>query len=702
MRIKSLIAVILIALLSIVTFVSCSDNAGESSASGSDSIMVNSASQVFRDISGLKNFRANISSSTAAVGKQEGSVSRDVSRSLDSYLNYLLVKVDEGKTQAEPVTFTANTNTKINGRTIHAGDMITQENLTGSVDKVYVIGDYTLVSFLTVDALTLINSKDTKVETNSYQTRYYGDLRFETRNSSDNGGVNEYIWFNYYVPNNKRNEETFYIQYTYNTWYRDSSGRYNDENIEYREDLTLRCACNNIPAFNEYNGVAVYDTFDYYTSDFRASFIIDNNTGLIYAIPKGQGENQVNLSVHQGVVIDKNLGPVKLSINAGGELELEQILANKSIYIYDVFKDSNDQYYIMTDSLSETDGDVKFYNVRGEFLPTEDGRVIHVTYNNSVALDSYWAYQITGLSYVGKNFVETPLLPTDEVVINHITYVPNNDDARMNSARGLYDYNEKNGFEYWRMNNNNLTSGAKARFQCIEDGVLYLQGVSENDIYATKYDLATKDILFTNMWGNNGNLKFALLDGKKCIIARKQANSLFTLYISDPSIPATDSNCNQYTCKNGGTREWINNNEDERVWRYAYENDMAVVFESYYDNETGRWMYASTDRSWRTEYYNLNIDGESKSLIFVEGYDYDSVKEAYLRFHDSDIPILSDVTVSDWKGYGDAFTMTFNVTSKNGTNSYKVVKDGVGSYKVVLAGSSIVETTTLTLQPINR
>ena len=700
MKRKSLIVISLIVLMSLIAFVSCSDNAGESS-SEENSILVKSASQVFKDISGLKNFKANISSSTAAVGKQEGAVSRDASRSLDSYLNYLLVKVDEGSSQAEPVTFTANSDTKINGRTIHAGDMITQDKLTGSVDKVYVIGDYTLVSFLTVDALTLINSKDTKIESDSYSTRYCGNLNFETRNDSNNGGINEYIWYEYRVPNNKRDEEMFYLNYSYRTWWHDSSGRYNDESIEYNEQLTLRCACNNIPAFNEYNGVAIYDTFDYYTSDFRSSFIIDNNTGLIYAIPYGKGDNQMNLSVHQGVVIDKNLGPVKLSINGNGELKLEQILANKSVYIYDVFKDAYDQYYIRTDSLSETDGDVKFYNVCGEYIPTEDGRVMHVTYNNSVNLDSNWAYQITGLSFVGENFAETPVLPTDEVVIDHITYVPDNNDYRLNSARGLYDYNEKNGFQYWEMNNT-LTSGAKARFQRIEDGTLYLQGVDSNNLYATEYNLETKDSLFTRFYGYNSGTRFALLDGKNCLVAKKQSNSLYTLCIFNPSKSIAEDNWNRSITYSNGVQEWIYNNEDEQIWRFAYENDMAMIFEPYYDSEQYRWIYASTDREWRTEYYNITINGENKALVFDEGYDYESVKNAYLKANIIETPILSNVTVSDWKGYGDAFTMTFNVTSKSGTDSYKIVKDGVDNYKVVLAGSSFVETKTLTLQPINR
>ena|GEM_PF-4916875 len=684
MKIKSFITLLLIALLSLVAFVSCSDNAGESS-SGENSILVNSASHAFRDISGLKDFRANISSSTVAVGKQEGSVSRDVSISLDTYPKYLLVKVDEWQTQAEPVTFTAKTNTKINGRTINAGDMVTQENLTGSVDKVYVIGDYTLVSFLTVDVLTLINRKETEVQSDSYSTRYNGSLNLSS-NESNNGGTNEYIWYQYNVPNNKSNEEAFNIEYTYSKWWRDSNGRHNSEDIRLRDNLTLRCAYNNVQALNEYNGVAVYDTFDYYTSDFRSSFIIDNNTGLIYAIPYGKDDDRMNLSVHQGVVIDKNLGPVKLSINGSGELELEQILANKSVYIYDVFKDSNDQYYIRTDSLSETDDDVKFYIICGEYIPTEDGRVIHVTYNNSVVGNSNWLYQITDLSYVGKNFIETPIPLSNEVTFNYLSYLPdNNGDWRMNSARGLYDYNQKNGFDYWRMNNN-LSSGAKAKFQCIKDGVLYLQGVTESELFATEYNLQTKDILCTNMRSYNGNLKFALLDGRKCIIARKQANSLYTLFISNSSTPASDSSYSQSIYHVNGTQEWIN--DEERIWRYAYDNDLAV-----------ECIDASNNRSYPREYYNLTINGESKGIIFAEGYDYDSVRDEY---YGKDLPILTDVTVSDWKGYGDAFTMTFNVATKRGTNSYKVIKYGIEGYRVVLDDSSFVKTTTLILQPINR
>ena len=700
MRIKSSIVVILIALLSMVTFVSCSDNAGESSG-GQNSILVNSASQVFRDISGLKNFRANINSSTAAVGKQEQAVSRDVSRSLDSYLNYLLVKVDEGKTQAEPVTFTANTNTKINGRTIHAGDMITQDKLTGSVDKVYVLGDYTLVSFLTVDALTLINSKDTAVQSNSYNTWYSGNLNFSS-NDSNNGGTNEYIWYQYYVPNNKSNEETFNIEYTYSTWWRDSNGRHNSEEIRYRDDLTLRCAANNVPAFNEYNGVAVYDTFDYYTSDFRSSFIIDNNTGLIYSIPYGQGDDRVNLSVHQGVVIDKNLGPVKLSINGSGELELEQILANKNIYIYDVFKDSYDQYYIRTDSLSLIDGDVLFYIVSGEYVPTEDGRVIHISYNNANSLDTYWLYQITDLSFVGRNFVETPITTDDEVVIDFLTYLPNSYNSYYDWVRGLYDYNQKNGFEFWQMNNSNrLVSGAKAKFQCVVDGMLYLQGISESELYASQYNLTTKDILYSRLWGYNGDSRYALLDGKNCIIARKQSNNLFSISQFDPNTIYIQ-NGERSIMHNDGVREYYSNNEYERIWRFAYENNIAEIYVPYTDPETGIWMYAGRNRSYGTEYYQLQINGEYKDLIFKAGYNYSTARDNYINSMGQETLLLSDVSATNWYGYDNALKMTFNVTSKNGTNSYKIVKDGEDSYKAVLASSSTVTTTTLTLQPINR
>ena len=80
---KPLLIISLLVLMSLITFVSCSGGVGKTSNEG-NSVLVNSASQVFRDISGLKNFRANISSSTAAVGKQEVSGSR----SLDSYLIY--------------------------------------------------------------------------------------------------------------------------------------------------------------------------------------------------------------------------------------------------------------------------------------------------------------------------------------------------------------------------------------------------------------------------------------------------------------------------------------------------------------------------------------------------------------------------------------------------------------------------------------
>lgn len=368
-----------------------------------------------------------------------------------------------------------------------------------------------------------------------------------------------------------------------------------------------------------------------------------------------------------------------------------------TLYIDSTFKDSYDQYYVFTDSLSEKDGNVIFFNTCGEYIPTKDGRVLHIVYDNTVSVDSKWAYKISGLYYVGKNFEETPVNAQDTVLINYMTYIPESYNPSMYSPRSLYEYNRKNGFDYWNMNNKTLSSGAKARFHKIENGKLYFQGLNGGNIAASEYDLTNGDYLFQRLYAGEDGYKYALLDGKYCILAKKQSNNLYMLLQIDSSETILKE-WKKIIIHSDGTKE-TSESITKFVWNYAYENGMAVEYDP---NATGEYANIQDLYEYKTEYYEVKVDGKTTKVIFTDGYTFDAVIDAYNQLYNPSTPLLTDVSVSDWIGYENAFNMTFNVVSKNGTDSYRIVKTSEDQYSAVLASSSLVETTTLTLQPINR
>ena len=569
MKIKANFFICLFVVLAMAAFVSCSEPNENYKTSGS--------AYNFKDISGLKHVRTNIRSSTAAVGKLEWNLSRSASRGPNSFQDYYIVKIEEGNSSTEPVTFTATQNVTINGKTINVGDDVSQEGVIGSVDKVYVAGDYVLISYLNFNLNDLL-STNLEYINGAYHGGFYDEYQISS---------NEWI-----IPS-----FTFDFAPDFDSVFL----RYMDHGIgiNYSEHMTLRCDQNMGQAFNEYNGVAIYDTFDYYTSMFRSSFIIDINTGYIYSIPEEIGGNKINLSVHHGAVIDANLGPVMLSVNGNGELELEQIIANKDIGIGDVFRDRYDQYYVLADGLSETDENIVFFDSIGEYIPTEDGRVIHVT--SSLGGLSF--------SFVGANFTETSLSLLDEAGINYSTI------SGGGRIVGLYAYNNADLINSWHYHGYDYESpysllvaydsysyfaGTKLSFRTIEDGFVYYDS-TKNGHMCYRYNIETGDTDSVDI----GSGRYVSLDGKYFIYGQDAGSNKIDIIQTDP-------------------------------------------------------------------------------------------------FEGTETQILAGVTKTNWQYCDNALDMTFDVIGRSGTDKYKIVKTGADSFEAALESSTLVETTKLKLQPINR
>jgi hypothetical protein len=140
----------------------------------------------------------------------------------------------------------------------------------------------------------------------------------------------------------------------------------------------------------DYDGVPIYDKTGYFSDSTRQSFVINNNTGLIYKI-----ENITIESLSGGCVSVKNsVFPYDIKINIDGELEFYSIYQNNTILNWSCIKDKNGYKYVMNDKVNtfDTTTNTFFYVPHGanansskfRYAPTSNGLVMK--FNN----DYYW------------------------------------------------------------------------------------------------------------------------------------------------------------------------------------------------------------------------------------------------------------------------------------------------------------------------
>jgi hypothetical protein len=99
------------------------------------------------------------------------------------------------------------------------------------------------------------------------------------------------------------------------------------------------------------DGVATYDKTGYFSDTTRQSFIINNNTGLIYKI-----EN-VTIERFQGGIVflaDSDF-PFDVRILENGDLEFYPLYTNESIIFFEGFKDKYGNKYILNNRINEYD-----------------------------------------------------------------------------------------------------------------------------------------------------------------------------------------------------------------------------------------------------------------------------------------------------------------------------------------------------------
>lgn len=167
------------------------------------------------------------------------------------------------------------------------------------------------------------------------------------------------------------------------------------------------------------DGVADYDKNEYYSSNTRQSFVIDNYSGLVYKI-ENLVINRFDLHVLY-VINDGNLNlPCGFKINDNNELEIFRIVRNHTIKYTSIFGDKYNQYYVMTNDFSGTDYDNKtiYFTSNDTFIHTHEGYVLKAATSITFTFTLEQRVAFDKISKLGPGFEEQNLTDDEEFNIN--------------------------------------------------------------------------------------------------------------------------------------------------------------------------------------------------------------------------------------------------------------------------------------------
>lgn len=487
---KKSFILLLLTIVSIVMFVSCNQDSAEPV---SNVIEISNMNEVLHDMSPLSGLRVNISGNVTAMGINASE--EDASRSLREWFpSFRWFGLYDGESEAAPVTFIADEeSTDFNGNDIDPGTVISQDEIPGTIDKMYVLGDFTLVSYLTVDTQDLID----KAQENG--NRIQATLRVG----------NQELSFSYV-----KDSSEFSLSYD------------NGFN-RYTEIISFRCEDSSFRPLNENENVTYHDIDDYYNSVFRYSVIVDNRTGIMYDI------GEYSLSAHNGIAYEKNLGPVSISVNGNGNLVLSPIITNPDIFVYSLFQDVYGQYYILNDSLNAVSGNYLYFTKPGAYIPASDGTVLHIEFNKSILQGDLYGNDlrtesIKSIKIVGEGFSEH-VIPEDCVI--EMNYSAKLDFEDMPKA--LSDTNKNNGHS---LNAVFPENGSWYTFTKVSDGILYCNYFRDDkSMVFCRIDLSNFKMRFNYYFAESDEYYYSLGNDAALVISDSlNSNGDYGVYVVYP------------------------------------------------------------------------------------------------------------------------------------------------------------------------
>ena len=666
---KRSIFVFLVLSACLITFIACenpSNNYYGGSSSGGD------ISSYLFDMSALKYYKADIDSNTAAIGIIDASSSRAIDTTTTSKV---LVKQDEGSSETTEVTFsvvnTAEGSKSLTGSDLKIGDKVTQGEISGKIDKMYVTDDYTFISYITIDIDKLLNYEGLSKDTYNGSTSYSGNI------SNYQSSGSEYL--KWYFNNNSDDITINYSSSNYG-----GNGQYNCG-----ETFTIRNSENEEQAPGENDGVTKFDISGYRNSKLRESFIIDNKTGFIYSV------GDYCFGFQAGVAYEESLGPVEIESKDNGELEIKQLVQNQSVYISHVFKDKYGQYYILNDSFDEKDENLRYFTKIGEYVPTKSGEALHINVNKCVG--ERWNYSISSINVVGDKFEETPVTADDTYEINYSQYYTDS------GSNGFETFNRnRNNTSYYDFCNNNkgfmgtyvrLANGYLTAYNC--DYSYYFLYVCNISTYDT-YIIDMSDSLFVS---NIETFVFLPLSNGNFLIGdnTSSGSSLYTLKavnINSEMIAVLAS----IVCNKKGEVIGFYKSGD-LVGKIKYADLIGSSSEWNENSGADFWIRGSNDDIYYFYKYKSGYNATIVSNIM-------SAQKNALKGGTellNGIRFSSDISLGNLlKEYTSAFDCKFTKYSSKGSTSYKIVENEDGTYSATPFATFVAEKKNITLQPLNK
>ena len=162
----------------------------------------------------------------------------------------------------------------------------------------------------------------------------------------------------------------------------------------------------------DHTGIALYDKCDYTSNSERQSFVIDNTTGLVYALDGFSIDR-----IENGVIIssDKHFD---MEAHENGDLKFTQIVQNETIEVHSVYKDKYGTKYVHNDSLDGYDAANKtvYYKIVQYYL-SDEGVVLYIDVDpmyHEVWFDPYnIAKEYRSIQKIGADFVKSEISSTE-------------------------------------------------------------------------------------------------------------------------------------------------------------------------------------------------------------------------------------------------------------------------------------------------
>ena len=129
-----------------------------------------------------------------------------------------------------------------------------------------------------------------------------------------------------------------------------------------------------------YFGLTTYDEENYYSDKTRQSFVIDNDTGLVYKI-----ENFKIAKIAYNLIFSADDSYVyDMKIDDQKQLVFYTLVSNPSVTIYEVHKDKYGHCFIWNDKIDDYDAekDVRYFKYHDYYL-TSNKETFRITYANN-------------------------------------------------------------------------------------------------------------------------------------------------------------------------------------------------------------------------------------------------------------------------------------------------------------------------------